>query len=491
MSGLAAAPVLTPLAVAALCLLSWGSRDLQRRLSLLGGLTLLGLGLLLTTRTATGDVLVVALGGWPAPFGIVFVADALSSLLVTLAGLMGTLAVWHAGSTVPEDVADRGFYPLTQILLAGVCGAFLTGDLFNLYVWFEVLLVSSFVLLALPRNVQALEGSVKYVVLSLVGSLVFLTALGLTYATAGTLNMAQLATVTPGLSTSTVLPTAFLLILAFGLKAGVFPLSFWLPAAYPASLPAATVLFAGLLTKVGVYSLLRVVSVVLPANLPGVGSLLVVLAAGSMLVGVLGAVAQDELARLLAFHSVSQVGYMVMALAVATPLALAAGLVFVVHHSVVKSGLFLVSGLTERLRGSARLGSLGGLARTNPMLASAFLVLALSLAGIPPLSGFWAKLGVIVAAVQDGAWLLVVAALVAGLLTLLSMAKVWSKAFWGRADEAGEPGRARPIVPTLVLAGLAVVLGIAVEPLFELARTAGTQLVDPTDYTQAVLGGRG
>lgn len=491
MSLLVGLPILIPLATAAIGFAAWRHPRIQKAAAVAGPIGLLTLGGLLVTRVVDGDVLVLEVGGWPAPFGIVLVGDAFSSLMVTLAGLMGLVAVAYALGSVGAEPTSHGFYPLTQVLLAGVCGAFVTGDLFDLYVWFEVLLIASFVLVVLEGEREQLEGGFKYVVLSLLGSMFFLTALGLVYGTAGTLNMADLAGKLEMLPATTVLPVALLLFLAFGLKAGVFPLAFWLPATYPAPPVAVSALLAGLLTKVGVYAFFRVFTVVLPTDLPLVGLVLGAVTVLSMVVGVLGAVAQQEIRRILAFHSISQVGYMLMGLVIGTPLALAAGIVFAIHHSVVKGGLFLVSGLVERAGGSTQLRDLGGLSDTHPRLAGLFLVLALSLAGLPPLSGFWAKFGLIWAGLEAHAYVLVATALGVSLLTLLSMTKIFGKAFWRPAESRTTTADTAGILvaSVVLLAGLAVLLGLAVEPLFALAETAGRQLSDPTPYLEAVLEG--
>lgn len=495
MSLLIALPILIPLTGAVLGLLSWRSLRVQRWVAVASATGLLATGLLLVHRVWDGAVVTVHVASWPAPFGIVLVADALSAVLVALAGLVGLASLLFAVGSVGPEREAHGFHPLCLVLLTGVCGAFLTGDLFNLYVWFEVLLIASFVLVAMGGSEEAFRSGLTYVMVNLVSSVAFLTGLGLLYGQAGTLNMADLAQRLPQLADQSLIQaTAMLFLLSFGVKAALFPLFFWLPSAYTAPPAAASALFAGLLTKVGIYGLLRVFVIVFPTGTGLTSTLLAWAAGATMLVGVLGAVAQDDIPRILAFHSVSQIGYMAMGLAIGTPLALAGSLFFIVHHSIVKGNLFLVGELTRRTGGSTALADLGGLSTARPFLAAIFLVPALSLAGIPPLSGFWAKLSLIQAGLTAQAYGLVAVALVTSLLTLLSMTKIWSEAFWKpRPASAPAPslGRTPPSLglPAVALASLAVILGLAAGPLLEISLAAANGLLDPEPYVQAILGG--
>jgi multicomponent Na+:H+ antiporter subunit D len=284
---------------------------------------------------------------------------------------------------------------------------------------------------------------------------------------------------------------AMLFLVAFGIKAAVFPLFFWLPASYHTPPAAVSAVFAGLLTKVGVYALIRVFTLVF-AERPGFAPDLILWVAGlTMVTGVLGAAAQGEFRRILSFHIVSQIGYMIMGLGLGTPLALAGSVFYITHHIVVKTNLFLVSGIVHRLQGTLELPRLGGLYAHRPGLALVFLVSALSLAGLPPLSGFFAKLALVRAGLEDGRFAIVATALAVSLLTLYSMTKIWSEAFW--KDGAPPPPVRSPALlgPSLALAALTVAIGLGAGPLFEISlRTAG-QLVEPSAYIRAVLGREG
>jgi multicomponent Na+:H+ antiporter subunit D len=490
---LLAMPLLVPLLTAALAFLARRSARLQRLVGLGGTSVHLGAALVLLGEASDGDILVLNVGGWPAPFGIVLVADVLAALMVTLTALTGFAVMAYSAVTIDTPRERFGYYPLTLVLLTGVSGAFLTGDLFNLYVWFEVLLIASFVLLALGGERPQMEGAIKYVALNLLSSLVFLAAVGLLYGLAGTLNMADLH-VSLGESDSpgTVTTVAMLFLVSFGIKAGLFPLFFWLPSSYHTPPLAVTALFAGLLTKVGVYVLIRAFTLLFTHTPEFTNPVLLVISGLTMATGVLGAAAHSDMRRILSFHIVSQIGYMVMGLAIATPLALAGSVFFLAHNILVKTNLLLVAGAARELRGTYEIGRLGGLATTAPLLALLFLVSALSLAGIPPLSGFWGKLILLRAALEAGHAGIAAVALVVGALTFLSMMKIWSTAFL-RAPPAGPPPpKGTPwglLAPIGLLAALTLLVGLAAGPLLDLCMLAAAQLSDPAAYVAAVLEG--
>jgi multicomponent Na+:H+ antiporter subunit D len=433
-------------------------------------------------------------GGWVAPYGITIVADLLSAVMVLITAVVGSAVAVYALVSVDERREKRHYHPLYHILLMGVCGAFLTGDLFNLYVWFEVLLISSFVLLVLGNDQNQVRGGITYVLINLVGSLCFLAGIGFLYGLTGTLNMADLALRLRAIeSPALVSSVSMFFLVAFGLKAAVFPLYFWLPASYHTPPVAISAIFAGLLTKVGVYALIRVFTLLFPADSGQTNTLLVVIAGLTMLSGVLGAASQTDVRKILSFHIVSQIGYMVMGLALFTPLALVGTVFYIIHHIIVKANLFLVAGVAERLTGSFELDDLGGLYRRHPWLAILFLIPAFSLAGFPPLSGFWAKLILIKAGLDVGAYGIVAVALVVGLLTLYSMTKIWNGAFWkplatGLDLQPIDRGTLLMVSPMIGLALLTVLIGLWAEPFLAYSREAAELLLDTQPYIETVLG---
>jgi multicomponent Na+:H+ antiporter subunit D len=494
MNWLLVLPVLIPLVTATVALLLRRSLRAQRIASVSGASALLVVSIWLMARIVQDGPQAMQAGSWAAPFGITLVADLLGAVMVLITAIVGLAAMVYSLAGMGRGRERMHYHPLYHVLLMGVCGSFLTGDLFNLYVWFEVLLISSFVLLVLGNERDQVRGGVAYVLINLVGSLCFLMAIGLLYGIAGTLNLAdlslRLAEADPGLVTA----VATLFLIAFGIKAAVFPLFFWLPASYHTPPIAIAAIFAGLLTKVGVYALIRTFTLLFAHDVAFTHTLLLWTAGLTMATGVLGAAAQSDIRRILSFHIVSQIGYMIMGLALMTPLALVGAVFYIVHHIIVKANLFLIAGVADRLLGSFDLKNLGGLYRSHPWLAILFIVPAFSLAGFPPLSGFWAKLIVIKAGLDVGAYAIVAVALVVGLLTIFSMTKIWNGAFWkpltdGLAPAPADRGALVLMAsPVAVLAVLTLVIGLWAEPFFRFATAAAAGLLDPSAYIAAVLG---
>ena len=500
MNALVGLPIILPLLGAAASVAFGAHRSVQRLISIGVLATLTATTAVTLVRVDRNGITAVQVGGWEAPTGISLVADRLSVvlLLTALVTLFAVLvyAVGQGSFDQPGSEARHvGFHPLYLILTAGVSFAFLTGDLFNLFVAFEVMLMASYALLTLGGRADQVRSGMTYVVISLIASTLFLAALAYVYAATGTVNMADLhdkiAALPAGLRSS----LAVLLIVVFGIKAAIFPLFFWLPDSYPTAPTAITAVFAGLLTKIGVYTMIRTQTVMFtPATRPG--TLLLVVAGATMVVGVLGAVAQNEIKRLLSFHIVSQIGYMVMGLGLFTVAGVAGAIIFTVHQILVKTSLFLVGGIIEEKAGTGRLARLGGLARTEPLLAVLFLLPALSLAGIPPLSGFVGKLALVDAGLDDRAYVVVGVSLVVSLLTLYSMTKIWAGAFWGTRSEGasdlppakGTTGTAIMTSATAALVSVTVAIAVFAGPLHELSTRAAADLVDPTPYIEAVLG---
>ncbi|MFO7857530.1 MAG: Na+/H+ antiporter subunit D [Ectothiorhodospiraceae bacterium] len=497
-----ALPVIIPFLAGSLSLVFYRAPLVQRWLGVLGTAALLVASVVLLYRTYNHpeQVLSIAMGDWPAPYGIILVSDLLGAIMTVLAGIMGFATAIYSLPSISREHEAFGYYPLMHLLLAGVCGAFLTGDVFNLYVWVEVLLVASFALLILGGERAQMEGAIKYVALNLLSSILLLVAVGLTYGLTGTLNMADLVgKLNEVEDQGLVTVVATLFMVSFGIKAAAFPLFFWLPAAYHTPPVAVSALFAGLLTKVGVYALFRFFSLLFTQDVGYTHEILLWAAGLTMITGVLGAAAQYEIRRILSFHIVSQIGYMIMGLALFSPLALVGGVFYIMHHIIVKANLFLVAGVIYFLRGSFELKQIGGLWRSHPWLGLLFLVPALSLAGMPPLSGFFGKYIIIRAGVEQQSWGIVAVALLVGLLTLYSMIKIWAEAFWkAQPEEYRERAEAFEqqlpesrlmllVLPIAALAAMTVFIGLGAQPIYELAHAAAEQMRDPQIYVDAVL----
>nr|WP_246816734.1 Na+/H+ antiporter subunit D [Corynebacterium sp. HMSC29G08] len=447
---LTAMPILLP-AVAAALIFVVRPLQLQRTIAL--G-TLFALAVIAATMIITVDVHgihTVQMGGWDAPIGITLVADRLSTVMLFVSSIVLFAVMWYGISQGlrdgDEDDPVAVFLPVYMLLSMGVNLSFLAGDLFNLYVGFEVFLVASYVLLTLGASPGRVRAGIGYVMVSVASSMVFLFALALIYASVGTVNMAQVGIRMEDIPTGTRAAIFATLLVAFGIKAAVFPLDAWLPDSYPTAASLVTAVFAGLLTKVGVYAIIRMRSVVFSDG--SLDTLLMWVALLTMIVGIMGALAQNDIKRLLSFTLVSHIGYMIFGIALTSVQGLSGAIFYAIHHILVQTSLFLVVGLIERQAGSAQLRRLGSLIYTSPLVAILYFIPALNLGGIPPLSGYLGKVMLIQAGAQQGtwlAWVLIAGAVVTSLLTLYAMILVWSKAFLrDRADAPeGEVALARP-----------------------------------------------
>lgn len=489
MSYLVLVPLLQPFVTAVVMLLvlrRWPAA--QRWFGTLSLVSLIGTELFLFGQLRDGTILVHRMGNWPAPFGIVFMVDILSGIML-LASSTALAAYLFGFRDIDAQRQRFHFHPLFQFQLMGINGAFLTGDLFNLFVWFEVLLISSYALLTLGGQPRQLRAGIPYVALNLLSSTLFLVAAAVLYGVTGTLNMADLwqkVAALQGQAAVMAQVAAVILLCVFGIKAGLVPMYFWLPDAYPTPPTTVATLFAGIMTKVGVYALLRVFVLVFGGTGLAAG-LILPLAGFTMIVGVLGAICQTNLRRLLSFHIISQVGFMVMGIGLFTPLGIAGGIIYIIHHIMVKAGLFLIAGIGERISGQQDINGMGGYLERYPFLAALFFVAGSSLAGLPPFSGFFAKFLVIRAGFESQAWIMVGASLVASLLTLFSMMKIWQYMFWRRPAPTTNPVPATWYLPVLGLVSFSVLLSACAGPLYRLGTDAAQQLLDRQRYVRAVL----
>lgn len=496
-------PVVLPLLAAGFTLAGGRFPRVQRAVALtvLAAVVLVAAVLLVEVdRSPTGAV-ALTVGGWPSTLGITLMLDRLSALMLLVSTIV-TLGVLvysvgqGSGDADEVDELERPsvsiFYPTYLVLTAGVCNAFLAGDLFNLYVGFEVLLAASYVLLTVGGTGQRIRAGVTYVVMSVLSSVLFLVGIAFTYAATGTLNLAQLSVRIGELPDSTQTILQVVLLTAFAVKAAVFPLSAWLPDSYPTAPAPVTAVFAGLLTKVGIYAIIRTQTLLFPGG--HLDELLMWAALATMIVGILGAVAQSDLKRMLSFTLVSHIGYMVFGISLATTLGLAGAIFYVAHHILIQTTLFLCAGLVERAGGTTLVDRLGGLARAAPFLAVIFFIPAMNLAGIPPLSGFVGKVALLEAGAATGsalAWTLVIGGVLTSLLTLWAVVKVWNRAFWHPRDPADVLPEQRPARTMYAATGGFVVVTLALTvfagPLFTFADQAAADLQARSPYQQTVL----
>ncbi|WP_119079031.1 proton-conducting transporter transmembrane domain-containing protein [Chitinophaga alhagiae] len=493
-------PIIAHLAIAVLLIFFWRKVQIQRYISVLGSLLVLGLSIGLFIKTWRTGYLTMQAGNWQAPFGITFVSDVFSSTMVLLAGMAGLAVCIFSSVGISRHRIQYGYFPIFHFLLLGLNGAFLTGDIFNLYVWFEVIIISSFVLMTLGGKKPQIEGGIKYVTLNLLASVMFLTAVAILYGLTGSLNMADLSLKMAEIDNrGLVNVTGLLFFLGFGIKSAVFPLYFWLPSSYHTPPSAIAAIFGGLLTKVGVYALLRVFTLIfIPDEFTS--TMLMAVATLTLLTGAFGAVIKRNMRMMFSYLIVCHIGYLIGGLGMYTQAALAGVIFYLIHDIIVKTNLFLVSGIIYKIRGTMNMDKLGGLYADYPKLSFLMAIVFFSLVGIPPLSGFWPKIYLF----QEGlatpnAWYLVVAMIIASFVTLYVIAKMWADVFWKDrpAEEAATEDdfapmkryhRAVLIIPVVMLAIASLYIGFCAEHIATLSQRIAADLKDTAPYIKAVLG---
>jgi multicomponent Na+:H+ antiporter subunit D len=488
-------PVVLPILGAAVSILSGRSGALQRIIGISVLTVNAAIAVALVPLVDRDGIEVSRGGGWRAPMGIMLVADRLSAILLAVAALMLLAVLVFAIGQPGVERNHVGFQSTYLVLAAGISASFLSGDLFTLFVAFEITLTASYVLITMGGRREQVRTGMTYVTISLIASALFVIAVALVYSSTGTVNLADLSGKMAELPPGTRNAFALLILVVFGIKAALFPLFFWLPDSYPSAPSPVTAIFAGLLTKLGVYAIIRSQTLLFPES-SRPADLILFLAGATMVIGILGAIAQGDVKRILSFNIVSKVGYMVMGLGLFTVAGLAAGVFYTIHHIVVTTALFLAGGLIEHVAGSSRLATVGGLVRTQPVIAVLFLLPALSLAGIPPFSGFIGKMGLVEAGIESSAWIIVGVALAVSLLTLLSMLKIWIGAFWSPAEGEveGTPhavgrlgGPAAMVGPTAALVALSLAIAVLAGPLYDYCERTAADLLDTSRYVAEVL----
>jgi multicomponent Na+:H+ antiporter subunit D len=481
--------IVVPLMAAAVTLILHRAALAQRIIAVVAAVASFGISIAVLVTVDREGSLATNLGDWPPPIAINLVADRFAALMLFIGTAMLLAVLLYALGQRAQDERSPWYTPVYLVLMAGVSAAFLAGDLFNLFVAVEVLLMSSYVLITLEGNDTQIRSGTTYVVINVLESMLLLLAIALIFAATGTLSMAELPERLAALPDGVALGLNLMLLIAFGLKAAVFPLFSWLPDSYPAAPSPVTAVFAGLLTKIGVYALIRTETLLFPG---GQRTLLLVVAGFTMIIGVLGAIAQSDMKRILSFHIVSQIGYMLLGLALGGLAAITATIFFVLHQIPTKTSLFLVEGIVERETGTSTLDRIGGMARRSGPLALLFLLPALSLAGLPPLSGFVGKVGIVEAGFAQDQYAIIAVSLLGSLLTLVSMLKIWSGVFWGATTPTpgGREGvlRHHPLMASVTAAVVAVglVIALAAGPIYRFCGRAAAGIVDPSAYSEAV-----
>jgi multicomponent K+:H+ antiporter subunit D len=451
---------------------------------------------LLVLQADTGGFLTYALGNWPAPFGIVLVLDRLSALMLLTTAILAVVVLAHAWGD--DDTRGPDFHVIFPLQLTGINGAFLTGDMFNLFVFFEILLIASYCLAVHGSGPERTRHTLRYVVLNLVGSSLFLIALGTLYGVCGTLNMADLAlaAAAPAGQAPLLAAAALLLVTVFGLKAAVLPLFTWLPGLYAAALPSVAALFA-IMTKVGVYAILRILTLIFPHDgpLPEIAALVLPLGLATLVWGALGAMGGRNLRETLAYLVIVSVGTLLAGIGLWSPAGIAAALYYLPHSTLVTAGLFLLAGRLPDGPATADNAHWTAPAESGPAVSdltgAVFLLGAVATGGLPPLSGFIGKVLLLQAA--SGPYMAWVWTVVLGgsLLVLAALARVGSDIFWKSPDNSA-PG-ADPSGSRLWPAALLILAGVAMaalaSPITRYTNAAAAQLVETQAYIQAVMGG--
>lgn len=497
MSNFVLAPVFIHLVIAVLQMVAWRKTVTQRFLSVGGALTALVAAIGLFIRVYNDGTLTVNASNWEAPFGIVFVADLLGATMVLLASIAGFAVSMFSALGLSRQRMLYGYFPIFHFLLMGLNGAFLTGDIFNLYVWFEVIIIASFVLMTLGGRKTQLEGALKYMSMNILASMFFLTGIGILYGITGSLNMADLSIKVHEVENRSLVGiTSVFFILGFGIKSAVFPLYFWLPSSYhtPPSAVAAT--FGGLLTKVGIYAMLRVHSLIfIPDDFTK--ELLMVIAVLTVLTGAFGALNKLNIRRLFSYLIVCHIGFMVGGIAMFTKVALMGTLFYLIHDIMVKTNMFLIAGVIMQLRGVMTMEKLGGLYKEYPKISLLIAIVLFSLVGIPPLSGFWPKVYLFEASFDTGQYFFAAALIIGSLATLYVIARLWAEVFWKDVppgitlDDKFGPfplyKKVLLVLPIGILATVTLYIGLNAEAIIQVAERISNELLDNSSYVKAVL----
>jgi len=493
-------PIIVQLLLAILLLFSWNSIKVQKLISTGGSIIslLVAIGLIMTVWNE--GTLTIQAGSWEAPFGITFVADAFAATMVLLTAISGLAVSFFTVGTILKARLKFGFLPVLHFLFLGLNGAFLTGDIFNLYVWFEIIIISSFVLITLGGEKKQIEGAVKYFTLNIFASVIFLTAIAVLYGLTGSLNMADLALKIAAIENRGLVEvTAILFLIGFGIKAAIFPLYFWLPASYHTPPPAVSAVFGGLLTKVGVYALIRVFTLIFVGD-AFLENIILALAGFTIVAGALGALSQNNIVKVFSYLIICHIGFMILGLGLYTEAAIAAAIFYVIHDIVVKTNLFMVSGLIYRIKGTYSMRDLGGIYAQYPLLSLLMIIPLFSLVGIPPFSGFWPKLSLITESFKIDNYWLIAALLFGTFITLFVIARIWAEVFWKKEKKLREIQNFRYydklkiekkieiVGPIVFLAIISLYIGFGAENIQQLAMRVGQELMNNENYIQAVLG---
>lgn len=492
-------PLIVHLFFSIVLMFFWKNIKVQKVLTIIGNFIALGVAVLVFIYTWENGTHVVNAGNWDAPFGIVFVGDMLSATLILLTAISGLAVSIFSIVSVIKARLRFGFFSVYHFLLLGLNGAFLTGDVFNLYVWFEIIIISSFVLISIGGEKNQLEGAIKYFTLNFFGSLIFLTALGVIYGLTGSLNMADIANKITRIESRILIDIcAVLFLTAFSIKSAIFPLNFWLPASYHTPPSAVSAIFSGLLTKVGVYALLRMMTLIFPQD-EFLLNLLLILSVLTIISGSFGAIIQNNIKKVFSYLIICHIGFMIGGLGVFNVVAISGVIFYLIHDIIVKTNLFLIGGLIYRFKGTTNMKKIGGLYHLYPKLSLLIIVVLFSLVGVPPLSGFWPKISLFLSSYSEGHYWYLGALILGSFITLVVIAKIWSEAFWKKQPEFVLKKKFIPfddlysiqkwqfVTPIVILTVISLYIGFGAEHIQTLSLRIANDIFDSQNYIDAVL----
>lgn len=493
------APILAHMITAVVLLFFWRKIQAQKIISVIGNSIAFLLCIRLFSAVMSEGFLTLQAGNWQAPFGITFVADSFSAVMVMLTATVSLAVGVFSTAALSHSRIRYGYFFIFHFLIMGLLGSFLTGDIFNLYVWFEIVIISSFVLLTLGGKKMQMEGAIKYVTMNMLASSIFLTAIGILYGITGSLNMADLAQkVAIVENRGLVSVTALLFFVGFGIKSAVFPLYFWLPSSYHTPPAAIAAIFGGLLTKMAIYSMIRVFTIIFVPDSFTL-TVFVVIAILTMVTGALGSINKRSVRRLVSYLIVCHIGYLVAGIGLYTKMAFVGVIFYLIHDVIVKSNLLMITGLIQKIRGTIDMRRLGGLYNDYPKLSFVIAIVLFSLVGIPPLSGFWPKILFFREAFSQGEYILLGALILASFVTLFVIARMWVEVFWKDSpkplsDEIDHfspfplSGKIALIAPVVFLMLVSVFIGLNAQSIFNLSDRVANELTNPSLYIEAVLG---
>lgn len=482
-------PLLVPLLTAILLIFFNKHILLQRWISAaVAGISII-ISFMLVGTVHEHGIQIVEIGGWKAPFGIVFVADMYASLLVLTTNIISFAAILYSFQSIGRDREVFYYYPGVHFLIAGVTGAFMTGDIFNLFVFFEVLLMASYLLIVLGGTKIQLRESIKYIVINVFASALFVITVAYLYAVTGTLNMADLSVKLSENGQSGLLTViAILFLIVFGIKGAIFPFYFWMPGSYQAPPTAVTALFGALLTKVGVYSITRIFTLIFIHDTGFTHEILAWLSALTVLFGIIGSLSYWDVRKIVIYNIITAVGVILFGVAAFTPDSIEGSIYYLLHDMLIKGTLFLLAGSIAAAAGTSNIRKMGGLIRHYPFLGWLFFIAALSLAGIPPLSGFIGKLKIVQGGFEAGEFAISILVLLSSLLVLQSMMRIFIHAFWGEEKPLSEKHSLKGfILPISFLLAVSVAYGLGIELVTPYVSEASKTLIDPSIYIKAVL----